>query len=482
MALIEGELGSTFTGRVRRKANKTGRLSAGGRPGRDKAAGAAAGSPEVMVKVSSYGSGGGHVAAHLAYTSRHGQVELEDERGQIHTGKDEIRSLIKDWKADFQDGRRRAGQRDTMNAVFSMPAGTPTEAVREAVRGFCKKEFGSKGHEYVFALHSPENDDKTQQPHCHVTVRCRGVDGRRLSTNAADIQRWREGFAVAMRAQGVDCEATGRTARGRVLKSERQTYRHTAESLAGRGEATKAATVAQAEARRDVELERAGQKPPARPWERAIARQQAVTRATYATVATALEEQAAKREAFANRKEIINERPDYTRRNAPGIARAVHLLQSGAARAREAIPAGALARVRELSGLDVVRDKRSPQVLLHSDARRGVGDGERGREADHGMRRPGTGLDGPAGRGARLTGTPAAPAADRALAASMRGFVAGMPSIATRHQVEKRRLAAEHARSQLQERDAATAARGVSPAAPAPAQQPQEPKAPDQER
>jgi type IV secretory pathway VirD2 relaxase len=470
MALIEGELGSTFAGRVRRKANKTGRLSAGGRPGRDKAAGAAAGSPEVMVKVSSYGSGGAHVAAHLAYTSRHGKVELEDERGHIHSGKDEIRSLIKDWKADFQDGRRRAGQRDTMNAVFSMPAGTPTEAVREAVRGFCKKEFGSKGHEFVFALHSPENDDKTQQPHCHVTVRCRGVDGRRLSTNAVDIQRWREGFAIAMRAQGVDCEATGRTARGRVLTSERQKYRHTAESLASRGVTTKAATVAQAEAKRDVDMERAGQQPPARPWERAIAMKQAVTRAAYATVATALEEQAMKREAFANRKEIVNDQPDYDRRISPVIARAVHLLQSGAARAREAIPAGALARVRELPGLDVVRDKNSPQVLLHEDARRGVGDGKRGRDADHGMRRPGAGLDGPAGRGARLTGTPAAPAADRALAASVRGFVAGMPSIATRHQVEKRRIAAEHARSQLQERDAgADKAPSSSPAATPPA-------------
>jgi hypothetical protein len=473
VALIESELGSTFAGRVRRKANNTGRLSAGGRgrTGREKAAGAAAGSPEVMVNVSSYGSGGAHVAAHLGYTSRHGLVELEDERAHLYAGKDEIRSLVKDWKADFEDGRRRAGQRDRMNAVFSMPAGTPSEAVREAVRGFCKKEFGSKGHEYVFALHSPENDDKTQQPHCHVTVRCRAVDGRRLQTNAVDIQRWREGFAEAMRSQGVDCEATARTARGRVLKPEKQKFRHTAEALASRGVVTNAASAAKAEARRDVELERARQLPPARPWERAIAKNNALARATYATVAAALEEQAAKREAFANRKEIINERPDYTRRTSPDIARAVHLLQSGAARAREAIPAGALARVRELPVLDVVRDKNGPQVLLHADARRGVGDGERGRDADHGMRRPGTGLDSPTSRGARLTSTQATPEADRSLAASLRGFVDGMGTIATRHQVEKRRIAAEHARSQLLQRDAAPA-----PAAP------KAPDAPDLER
>lgn len=477
MALIESELGGVFNGRVRRKSNKTGNLSAGGRPARDKAAGAAAGAPEVMVKVTGYGSGGAHIAAHLRYTSRHGGVELEDERGQVYAGKDEVRELVRGWKSEFEDSRARVGRRDTMNAVFSMPAGTPTEAVRDAVRGFCSKEFGSKGHEYVFALHSPENDDKTQQPHCHVTVRCLAVDGRCLSTNAQDIQRWREGFAVAMRAQGVDCEATGRSARGQVVKAERQTYRHTAERLARNGIATDAATVATAEAKRDLDLERRGQRPPARPWEAAIAKQQAAVRSTYVTVAAALDERAAKREAFANRKEIDNERPNYTERTPVKKSRAVHLLQSGLARDRGQIPAGALARVRDVSAVDVVHDKNSVEVLLHKDARGGLGSGERRRDAGNGMRRAGAGFAGPAARGERVVGPSTTPGEDRALAASFRGFVAGMPPIATRHQIEKRRIAAEHARSQLQEVEP-PASKGASQPAPAPSS----PKPPEIER
>jgi len=448
MALIEGEFATALGWKVRRKANKTPQFSTGqagtGRSNRQKVAAAVAGAPEVMVKVTGYGRGGGHVAAHLGYTSRHGDVQLEDERGDIYTGKDEVRELVKEWQADFGDSRARRGQRDTMHAIFSMPADTPSEAVREAVRDACRREFA--GHEYVFALHCAENDDKTSQPHCHVSVKCRGLDGRRLSTDAHDIQRWRESFAAALRERGVDCEATARQARGQVLKPERQAHRHAAARLAERGQVTERTKTRREEAGQALDAQAAGQPTAPRPWEKAIAKRQALVRSAYTTAAAALDHQASQREAFSQR-EIHHDHIDRSRPTPLGLQAAAHVLQSAAAGDRGEIPAYAYASVRKLSPVAVVRDAAGPQVLLHEDARAGVGDRQREHSAGDGLRRPRTGDRGALGERSRgLTGVPGAPDADRALAQSLRTFVAGMPSIATRHQIEKARLAAERVR------------------------------------
>ena len=77
MALIDSELGKALEPAVKRKANRTQNL-------RLTAARLAHGTPEVMVKITGFGKGGNHVKAHLDYISRKGDVELENERGELY--------------------------------------------------------------------------------------------------------------------------------------------------------------------------------------------------------------------------------------------------------------------------------------------------------------------------------------------------------------------------------------------------------------
>ena len=79
MALIEAELGSALHPPVKRKANNTRKL-------RSTARRVASNSTEVMVKITGFGKGAGHVKAHLDYISRNGKVELENDRGEVLSG------------------------------------------------------------------------------------------------------------------------------------------------------------------------------------------------------------------------------------------------------------------------------------------------------------------------------------------------------------------------------------------------------------
>ncbi|UVW30736.1 relaxase/mobilization nuclease domain-containing protein (plasmid) [Massilia sp. H6] len=110
----------------------------------------------------------------------------------------------------------RKNRRDTMHFVLSMPEGTPETAVLTAARRFAKSVF-SANHEYVFALHTDE-----PHPHVHLSVRISGFDGRRLTPRKADLQDWRDSFAREMRDQGIEAEATPRSARGVVRKAEKE--------------------------------------------------------------------------------------------------------------------------------------------------------------------------------------------------------------------------------------------------------------------
>lgn len=468
MTMIESEFGgSAASGKVKRKANATRKIgSSRAKPSRSSASSAVSGSPEVMVKVSGYGKGAGHVQAHLNYTSRHGEVELETDRGEILSGKEAVNSLVKDWKSDFGDRVGRPNTRDTMHAVFSMPEGTPSNAVRDAVRAFAKKEFG-KNHEFVFALHCAENDERTKQPHCHLTVKCRGIDGTRLSTGPNDVQRWREGFAAELRTRGVDCEATSRSIRGVVKKPERAVLLNMQAGTHGRApRMPEVLQAARAEATADLQAGAGGQASTQRPWEAAIAHKQAQIRSGLVSAAARWENLAQVRTEFANRKEVINERPNYSGAPALELSSASRLHQSRAASDRGQVPTEALAGLRNLSAIAMVHDKRGLEVLLHKDARSGLRPGQRRSDADSGMRRPGDRSTGPAGRGERLTQPVATPEADRLLAGRVRALVAHMPTIATRHQAIKAQLTATQAQKAAVER--ADPPASVPPTRPAP--------------
>jgi type IV secretory pathway VirD2 relaxase len=215
MSWIEAEaaLDDALQGAVKRKGNNTKHL-------RSKAGRVAKGVPEVMVKIKSFGKGALSVKRHLQYISRNGEVELETDRGEILKGREEVNDFFKSWKEEMNNGGVYTNRRDTMHMILSMPEDTPPEGVRLAAREFAKKTFAGN-HEYVFALHTDE-----PHPHVHITVKMLGFDGKRLHIDRDKPQEYRETFADALRDEGIEAEATPRSARGVQRKPENSVIRH----------------------------------------------------------------------------------------------------------------------------------------------------------------------------------------------------------------------------------------------------------------
>lgn len=427
MALIESELGKALATPVKRKRNTTGKL-------RSIARRISAYSTEVMVKVTGFGKGAGHVKAHLEYISRNGKVVLENDRGERLDGREDVKAFFRDWEKDFGDSKRHKNQRDTMHLVLSMPETTDPESVRQAARQFAKAHFG-KNHEYVLALHTD-----APHPHCHVTVKCLGFDGMRLNPRKADLQAWREGFADKLRDQGVDAEATPRRARGVIRKAERNVVRHIErgdETHPPRISRVKAAKIK--EAALELTAEAHGVPVPPKPWDQAIQARQREVRGAWLAAAEALEQEDTR--LTFDRKEPRNERPHYAQIGANQARRgqrAAALYQSHLAEAGRQAPARTLAGMRNLSGLGVVHHERASQVFLQSHAP----DRVRWERAAHSeMRWTRTG-DSRARPDRRDLGDEARGIAEgKALAGRIRAFVAAMPTLDTERHHLKRDLA-----------------------------------------
>lgn len=444
MTITEFGLGGDYRERaVKAKKGRNKDLRAGSVGGaKEQANRIASGSSEVMVKITGFGKGAGHIQSHLDYISRNGKVELETSQGETLTGKQEIKEFFDDWKQEFSDSKRQKNQRDTMHMVLSMPEHVEPEAVRLAVREFAKKEFGSN-HDYVFALHTDE-----PHPHCHLSVKMRGFDGTRLNPRKADLQAWREGFAEQLRAVGVAAEATPRRSRGVVRKPERQVLRHMEqgdEKRAPRVPRVKAEMVKQVAA--ELVNEQQGQKAQAKPWEAAIEKTQRQVRSAWLDAANVIEH-GVPRITF-NKEEAKNERPNYDQLTDREIAArqrryaAVH--QPDAEKHGQRTPAQTLASVRNLSSLNVVQHTGSSQMLLSSNALDRLGKWTR---PDFEMRRSGAGhsANGAAERGSGVSQE------DRTLLANkMRGFVAAMPEVETARQAMRRELVERFAVDRAQE-------------------------------
>lgn len=185
-------------------------------------------SPEVMVKITAVAPKGmRQIKRAMDYISRKGEIELEDQDGNVVKGKEALDELRDDWQhggayiAD-EPGKRR----EAFHLVLSMPEGTDELAVRRAVRDFALGEF--QGHQYVMAMHTFDTDpdpEPAKQPHVHVVVKARGDDTVRLAPRKADLQRWREGFAEALREHGVDAAASNRLQRLQRRRGEKQAVR-----------------------------------------------------------------------------------------------------------------------------------------------------------------------------------------------------------------------------------------------------------------
>lgn len=418
MGLIEG-LDNTGISRVKAKKNRTGDL----KWRLDKAARVARGAPEVMVKISGFGKGAAHVKAHLDYVSRHGKVELEDDNGIILNGRDEIKEYFDEWGSTIKAGDiGHKSRRDTVHIVLSMPPGTDPDALKNAVREFARTTFGNN-HEYLFGLHTDE-----KHPHCHLTVKMQGLDGTRLNPRKADLQAWRDVFAEKLIEQGINAVATPRAARGKVRKSVKTVITHIYS-----GDKTHEPRVpwvfearAKAVVNDVIEEVRTGIKKFDRvsmPWLDAIERQRSTIRAAWLSVAVSLENQ--------NGRRFVNERPDYSAID-PAVARrqqrAAYLYQSGFNETGRIRAAGAESRMRDLSGLPLVHDQRTIDMLLPQDARHGMG---RQPQPDTAMRWPGASL-----------GRHVIDLEPSALAHEIREFVSKMPASHTERDELKRAAAA----------------------------------------
>lgn len=176
--------------------------------------------PQAIVKISGGGKGMATIAAHLRYIARHGRVELQDERGNIYSGKEDLAEAIDSIQmgggAVIPD---ESDKKEAFNIVLSSPAGSDREAVRRASEAFARDQF--KGAQWMIAHH-----DDTPNPHAHLMVKASRLDGRRLNPRKAELQVWRAKWAMHLRENGVVVEATPRAARLQRAKGVTQEQHH----------------------------------------------------------------------------------------------------------------------------------------------------------------------------------------------------------------------------------------------------------------
>ncbi len=167
--------------------------------------------PQVMVKIAKAPKGMRGISNNLSYISRDGKLDIEDQDGQVIQGKEAVADLKAEWQNGGVPIPQQSTKRDAFHLILSMPARTDPLAVQRAARALAAREFSSS--QYAMVLHTFETDpdpNPSRHPHVHLTVKTAGLDGIRLNPRKLDIQRWREGFAEALRDQGIDATTTSR--------------------------------------------------------------------------------------------------------------------------------------------------------------------------------------------------------------------------------------------------------------------------------
>lgn len=252
------------------------------------------GAPEVMVKVSkpakndksgnpikvSRASEAVRASEHLAYISRNGKVEVENERGETFSGRQQVGVIYREWMEKHDEDHREGSATDrtriTTSIVFSMPGTANAEAVKDAVRALARQEFQGR-HDYAMALHTD-----THHPHVHLTLRTVGEDGQKLNLRKADLQRLRDTFAEKLRTRGIEAESTPRHARGVTRRGEvTPVYK-----IRQRGGKPLADARKMRQVRRD--LEDNGGRLPQKAWDDALIARRNRVMATYDQAATIL--------------------------------------------------------------------------------------------------------------------------------------------------------------------------------------------------
>ena len=175
------------------------------------------------MKVTGGGTRRGAVAAHFAYISRRGALEIETDEGERIGRPDGQKRLLDDWHLELTAGQyrrqvvggpARRPAKLVHNIVLSMPAPTDPDMVLAAARKFARQKFAQ--HRYAMVLHTDQ-----KHPHVHLVVKAENELGRRLHIDKQLLRDWREDFARLMREQGIAANATPRAIRGENKKKPR---------------------------------------------------------------------------------------------------------------------------------------------------------------------------------------------------------------------------------------------------------------------
>jgi len=169
--------------------------------------------PQVMVKVSGGGRGMGAIKAHMAYISKRGALEIEDQEGNRYKGSETIDQLAREW--------RHAGTHIPEKVTAAKLSTSSCRCLVEPRRWLSGRQpekwcgESSRGIDSRMVLHEHQ-----ENPHVHVVVRAERDDGRRLNPRKADLYRWRERFATALRAYGIEACATRQIVRGEARRTD----------------------------------------------------------------------------------------------------------------------------------------------------------------------------------------------------------------------------------------------------------------------
>lgn len=165
---------------------------------------------QVVFKISSFSRSRTALGKTVNYNARKGAITLFDNMDSpLKT--DGNTPLYHDFANEVQwlNVGQHKTKRLTMNFVLSLSEGTPKPQFEAATRDFLASHFGKQP--YIYTFH-----DDTDHYHAHVVAGLRNYDGERIITDKSQLLAWRQGFADALRQQGLEAEATTRFIQRRI--------------------------------------------------------------------------------------------------------------------------------------------------------------------------------------------------------------------------------------------------------------------------
>jgi hypothetical protein len=168
---------------------------------------------QVVFKITSFSESPSAIGKTLNYNSRQGDLMLFDNLDnplQVSEDSQVYKNFVNEIK--WLNVGEHKTKRLTMNFIVSLSEGTPKREFEEGTREFLNQHFGNQPYLYTF-------HDDTEHYHGHVVAGLRNYQGQRIVTSKDQLLVWRQGFADALKNQGVEAEATPALSRGKVSQN-----------------------------------------------------------------------------------------------------------------------------------------------------------------------------------------------------------------------------------------------------------------------